>query len=158
MESDSHHIGAAIGRLPSGCAILTSAFEGASTGMLVSWMQQASFDPPAITVALKAGRPIQSLLDGSQRFVLNVVGDNPTAMFKHFGKGFALEEDAFVGLSTQSSPYGPVLADAMAHLGCVILNKMSVGDHHVYAAKVEVGDGETEAKPYIHLRKDGLKY
>ncbi len=158
MKSDSQHIGVAIGRMPSGCAILTCAHEGTSSGMLVSWMQQACFEPPSITVALLAGRPILSLLERSSRFVLNVIGENPTAMFKHFGKGFSLEEDAFVGLSTEASKYGPVLTDAIAHMGCHVVSQMSVGDHLVFAATVEAGEGDIEAKPYVHIRKDGLKY
>jgi len=158
MNAESHHVGAAIGRMPSGCAILTSQNEGTTSGVLVSWIQQACFEPPSITVAIKAGRPIQSLLEGSKRFVLNMIGENPTAMFKHFGKGFSLEEDAFAGLSMESTSYGPVLTDAIAHMGCVISDHISVGDHMVYVAKVEVGDGDVVAKPYVHLRKDGLKY
>ncbi len=158
MKSDSQHIGEAIGRMPSGCAILTCAHEGNSSGMLVSWMQQACFEPPSITVALQGGRPMLSLLEGSSRFVLNVIGENPTAMFKHFGKGFSLDEDAFEGVSTEPSEYGPVLADAIAKMGCVIVSQMSVGDHIVFAATVEAGEGDIEAKPYVHLRKDGLKY
>ena len=46
-------IGPVLGRTPSGVFILTaSSGDGQETGMLASWVQQASFDPPAITVAV----------------------------------------------------------------------------------------------------------
>ena len=102
MKADAESIGAGIGRIPSGCSILTVQHAGRSTGLLVSWVQQAAFDPPSISVAVKRGRPAEGLIDGSGRFVLNLVGEDPKPMFKRFGKGFSLEEDAFAGLAIEA--------------------------------------------------------
>ena len=75
----------AVAKIPSGVAVLTAADAGTSTGMLASWMQQAAFEPLMVTVCVKAGRPIETLVAASRSFVLNVLGENPTDMFKHFG-------------------------------------------------------------------------
>ncbi len=158
MKSDLDTVAAAIGRIPSGCSILTVEDDGESTGVLVSWVQQASFEPPAITVCLKRGRPVAGLVDRSQRFLLNVIGEDPSQMFKHFGKGFSLEQDAFSGLAVRSTEFGPLIESCIAHLGCQLIEKVSVGDHDVYVAEV-VGAGVVEdARPYTHLRKNGLSY
>lgn len=151
-------IGAAIGRIPSGCAIVTSSHDGVSTGMLASWIQQASFEPPCVSVCVKRGRPIAGLIDGSGRFSLNLVGDPPAALFKHFGKGFSLDEDAFAGLSVSPSDFGPLLDSAIARLCCRVLTRVSVGDHDAYFAEVIAASGQPGAGPYIHLRKTGLGY
>ena len=158
MKRDPESIGAAIGRIPSGCAILTAAHGGQSTGLLVSWVQQAAFEPPSVTVALKQGRPAGLLVDGSKRFTLNVIGDDPSAMFKHFGKGFGPDENAFKGIEIEASEFGPLLPECIAQLGCEVTHKVSVGDHDLYVATVVAGRGTAGAKPYIHSRKSGLSY
>ena len=45
------HIASVLGRLPSGLFILTARRGADETGMLASWIMQAGFDPPMITVA-----------------------------------------------------------------------------------------------------------
>src|SRR5437773_3544918 len=122
-------IAAALGRIPSGCAILTAKAGGRRTGMLASWMQQAAFEPPMISVAVHAGRPIEALIDESGQFVANVLSDNPGPMFKQFGKGFAPDEDAFVGLATQDHDAGIIIPDQIAWLACKVRGKHPAGDH-----------------------------
>ncbi len=53
---------------------------------------------------------------------------------------------------------GARLANAIAHLGCRIRDKLAVGDHILYAATVESARAVTGAKPYVHVRKTGLSY
>jgi len=141
MNTDLDQIGRALGRVPSGCSILTAQHSGCSTGKLASWVQQCSFEPPMVTVCVKRGRPILELIDGSKRFVLSVVGEDPTTMFRHFGKGFALDQDAFAGVETSDSEFGPVLSACIAHLGCVVKDRVSAGDHELFLAEVKAEIG-----------------
>lgn len=158
MDNKAESIGAGIGRIPSGCSILTVQHAGKSTGMLVSWVQQAAFVPPSISVGVKRGRPAAALLDGSGRFVLNVVGEDPKPMFKRFGKGFSLEEDAFEGLAVEASEFGPLIPECIAQLGCRVIDKVAIGDHDIYFAEVVAARGNTAMKPYVHVRSNGLSY
>lgn len=157
LSSGVDQIGAAIGRLPSGCHILTVARRGQSTGVLVSWVQQAAFDPPSISVCLRRGRPVQVLLEESGRFLLNVLGENVTEMMRHFGRGFSLEEDAFRGLDVFATPFGPGLGRCAAQLGCELSGSLPVGDHVLYVARVAAGAADGQ-NPYVHLRRNGLSY
>lgn len=158
IHEDSGQVAAALGRLPSGCAILTATQGDQSSGILVSWVQQVAFEPPSLVVAIHKGRPIAQLMDGSNRFALNVLGEDPTVMFKHFGRGFALEEDAFAGLDTERSDYGPLLLDCIAQMGCAIMQKVGAGDHDLYIAHVQAASARNEATPYVHVRKSGSTY
>ena len=45
-------VGRALGRLPSGVFIMSARHGGESIAMMVSWVQQAAFDPPALSVAV----------------------------------------------------------------------------------------------------------
>lgn len=158
MQTTDDAIGAATGRIPSGCSILTVAHGDQRTGVLVSWVQQASFEPLQLTVCVKRGRPAADLIDGAGRFVLNVIGDDPSVMFKHFGKGFSLEEDAFAGIDHGESDFGPVLPGCIARIGCEVKDRMAGGDHDVYLVDVKAGDGDAAESPYVHIRKSGKTY
>lgn len=158
LNSDLEAIGAALGRIPSGCSILTVAHGDTSTATLVSWVQQAALEPPCVSVAIKRGRPSAELIQRSQCFLLNVIGDDPSEMFKHFGKGFAVGEDAFAGVETTETPFGPLLEACIAHMGCRVINVAPAGDHDLYIAEVAAAHGAAEKQPYTHLRKSGLGY
>jgi len=156
--SNRDDIGAALGRIPSGCSILTTQHEGRSTGVLVSWVQQAAFEPPSLTVCLRQGRPAVDLIQESDRFLLNIIGQDSVPVFRHFGKGFTIQEDAFAGLEVDENEFGPLLPLGIAHLGCTVSKSLDVGDHRLFLAEVKWGRAATDAKPYTHLRKNGFSY
>jgi|CXWL01.1.fsa_nt_gi flavin reductase (DIM6/NTAB) family NADH-FMN oxidoreductase RutF len=159
LSSQREVIGAALGRIPSGCAILTVHHAGQSTGVLVSWFQQASFEPPSVSVGLRKGRPAGELVEQSGRFLLNIVGANPTPMFRHFGRGFSLSEDAFAGLDTAPTDYGTLIRSCLAHLGCSLSQKIAVGDHDLYIAQIDCATSPpTGQMPYVHTRNSGFSY
>ncbi|MBI4579832.1 MAG: flavin reductase [Planctomycetes bacterium] len=148
----------ALGQVPSGCFVMTACHGGKATGILASWVQQASFEPPMVTAAVKLGRPIQQLIEASGHFVLNHIPENPLSMFRHFGRGFRLEEAAFDGLSTQSDPAGVIIQECLGHLSCRVVGSLDAGDHRIYAAEIGGASLEGEGRPYVHLRTNGLQY
>ncbi len=148
----------ALALIPSGCSIITAGKGDSATGMLASWVQQASFDPPHVTVSIKEGRPIQAIIADSGRFVLNLLGEDPGAMFKHFGAGFGPGEPAFQGLAIVENEWGVELATAAGSLSCEVRSSAKAADHLVYVAEVCSTKTAGDQKPYVHLRKSGLSY
>jgi len=155
---DLDSIGKGLALLPSGCCILTACGPGRKTGMLASWVQQAAFDPPMVSVAVKRGRPIEELIHQSSRFVLNVLGEDPKPLFRHFGAGFGLEQDAFAGLAHLETGYGVELEAAAGTLSCMVTHVTSAGDHNLYLGQVAEAKAKPGARPYVHVRKNGLSY
>ena len=99
-------LAAALGRIPSGLFILTLRRDEIETGMLASWVQQCSFAPPCVSVAIQKGREIGTLLTPQSLFCLNILEEGQTDLIAHFGRGFTLKEDAFVGLHVRARPSG----------------------------------------------------
>src|ERR1700734_2559662 len=89
----------ALGRIPSGLFILTFRNGDRETGMLASWVQQCSFDPPQLTAAIKKGRDALAWLAKGVTFTVNVIPAGGKALVAHFGKGFELNQPAFEGLN-----------------------------------------------------------
>ena len=150
---------AALGRVPSGLFILTVRHGDAETGMLASWVQQCSFEPPQVSVALKRDRDVWAWLGEGAAFTLNILDDSQTDMIGHFGRGFALGEPAFTGLEVER-PGGaaPVLSEALAYLECRAAARLNAGDHDLLIARVGGGAMLSDGQPMIHVRKNGSHY
>ncbi len=96
--SKKHSFDPVIGHIPSGIFILTVGTGARATGMLASWVMQAGFEPPMVSVAVKLGRYVCDWLSEGQPFVLNLIGDGQKALLKHFSQGFEPGKPAFEGL------------------------------------------------------------
>lgn len=155
-------LGPALGKIPSGLAIATAQSGGQRTGFLASWFQQLSFAPPLVGVCIKAGRPIGALIEGSGFFALNLIAEGDSAALKRYGRGFEPGVDPWEQDPAELMPgkEAPVLQSGFAFLLLKHVRTLeSGGDHLIFVG--EVVDGavfKPEAKPYVHVRKDGFGY
>jgi len=149
-----------LGRVPSGIFILTVGVGQRATGMLSSWVMQAGFEPPTVSVAVKLGRYVCDWLSAGQPFVLNSLGESQTRLLKHFAKGFEPDASAFEGLDITHCPRGvPILTEAIGHLECEPTRHVDSGDHRIFLAKVVRGKlHNPDTKPMVHVRKSGANY
>jgi flavin reductase (DIM6/NTAB) family NADH-FMN oxidoreductase RutF len=149
----------ALGRVASGIYILTIGQAEKTTGMLASWVMQAGFDPPMVTVAVKKGRYVSDWLAAGEPFTLNIVGEKQSQFLKHFGKGFEPGEPAFAGVPTAEGDNGvPYLAEALGYLECQPKSHVDSADHRIYLAEVTGGKLLHETSPMTHIRKTGANY
>src|SRR5262249_31596341 len=81
-------LAATLGRVPSGLFILTARRDQAETGLLASWVQQCSFDPPRVSVALRRDRVVAGWLVDGALFALNVLGGGQSNLVSHVARGF----------------------------------------------------------------------
>lgn len=152
-------VGEAIGKIASGVSVLTSAGGGKRTGVLVSWVQQVSFDPPMILVAVKKGRPIEKLLGESGSFAVSVLAEDDNDLMRHFSRGYDLDQDAFANLDVATHVTGaPVLEGALAFMDCQVADTCTAGDHTVYVGQVVDGGMLSAGRPMVHIRKTGFSY
>jgi flavin reductase (DIM6/NTAB) family NADH-FMN oxidoreductase RutF len=159
QTGDSAGVMAALGRVPSGLFILTMRHGAAETGMLVSWVQQCSFDPPQLSVAVGRDRALSGWLVEGAALTLNIVAEGHRGLVSHFGKGFAAGEPAFTGLEVlRPDGAAPVLAEALAYLHCRVTGRFPAGDHDLVLARVVGGQVQHDGRPTVHVRKSGSHY
>ena len=151
----------AIGRLSGGLYIITATKGDVNSAMLASWVSQASFEPPGLTIAVAKDRAIESLMQVGDRFVLNILEEGKyQPLMKHFLKRFKPGADRFAGIKTQTAANGsPILTDALAYLECQVSSRMECNDHWIVYSHVDLGrvsnpDGLTA----VHHRKVGNHY
>jgi flavin reductase (DIM6/NTAB) family NADH-FMN oxidoreductase RutF len=159
-EELKHTAGKALGKVPSGVYILTASHGGESAAMMASWVQQAAFDPPAVSIAMAKGRAIAKLIHESKRLALSVLPQDDTSLMKRYARGVKDGEDPFAGVETFQTPGGvPAMKSALAWLECRLIHTADFGgDHDMLIAKVVAGDLLQEGKAFTHQRGNGFHY
>ena len=166
MKSLDGDLDKALGRLSGGLYVVTAqqgeGSEQRRGAMVASWVSQASFEPPGLTVAVAKDRAIEALMQVGDRFVLNVLAeDNHQGLLRHFLKRFPPGADRFAGVVTLegAAQGGPVLSDALAYLDCQVQQRMECADHWLIYAVVRGGNvADQQALTAVHHRKVGNHY
>ena len=153
-------IGKAIGRIPSGVYTLTTGAEGRWEVMMASWVQQAAFSPPSVSIAVHKERPVRGAILSSRRFALAVLPQDDTSLMKKYARGVAPGQDPFEGVETLRTPASiPVPAGALAWLDCELTQAFDFGgDHEIHVARVVAAKVLREGKSFTHLRGNGFHY
>ena len=164
-DSRSNPAVQALGRVVGSlCVLTTSKGEGQSRlggAMVASWVSQASFTPPGLTVAVAKDRSVETLLHSGDRFALNVLAaGRESGPMKQFLKPFAPGADRFAGLNLEQSPGGqPILPEALAWLEATVRRRMECGDHWLLYAEVNRGGVlDASASTAVHQRRSGANY
>ena len=165
QESRSNPAVQALGRVVGSLCVLTSrkgsGEQALSGAMVASWVSQASFSPPGITVAVAKDRAVEALLHVGDVFALNVLAaGRETGPMKQFLQPFSPGADRFAGLNLDTSPEGqPLLPDALAWLECCVKQRMECGDHWLLYAEARAGALlDPTGSTAVHQRRSGANY
>jgi len=141
---------------------IITAKKGEVTGaMVASWVNQASFQPLGLTIAVAKDRAIESLMQVGDYFVLNVLEEgNYQGLMKHFLKRFSPGADRFAGVKTQVAQNGsPILQEALAYMECKVASRLELSDHWLVYSTVDAGRvSKPDALTAVHHRKVGNYY
>ncbi len=151
----------ALGRLVGSLCIVTTQRQELKGAMVASWVSQATFNPPGLTVAVAKERAIESLLPIGSNFALNILEEGKhIELMKHFLKPFAPGEDRFANLDSQEGENGsPILSSALAYVECQVNNRIECGDHWVLYAIAENGKLLSDTGiTAVHHRRSGTHY
>ena len=155
----------ALGRVVGSLCVLTASKgkgdNNIKSAMLASWVSQASFSPPGLSIAVAKDRAVESLLQKGDTFALNILSSNNLKEpLKRFSKPFAPGENRFSGLEIEETPNGQIIIpDSLAWLDASVKERMECGDHWVIYAEVNYGDViRKDELTAVHHRKSGSNY
>jgi flavin reductase (DIM6/NTAB) family NADH-FMN oxidoreductase RutF len=157
----SAEIGGALGRVPSGLFVISWRSEDRDRVMLASWVMQAGFEPPMVSVAVAPSREFLGAARSGLPFVINVLAESQRSLLARFGKPIPDGEEAFGGIAMHRTADGVAMIDGVASwLSCRMVGECVVGaaDHVVVVARVDAASGTAVIEPLVHIRKNGLRY
>lgn len=158
---DKEAIAPALGKLVSGLYIISLKNGDQEAGFLASWVQQAGFEPPMITVAFNKQRKAHfDLLTQSGRLVVNIMAKENGKTMSRFFKPAPETGSIFDELETFTKQTGiPILKDSLGYLECQYKTEMESGDHIIVLLEVVNGGiNDAQLAPSTHIRPDGFKY
>ena len=138
-DGQTDRTGQAVGRVTGSLCVLTAKQDDTRLGVLTSWVSQASFNPPGLTIAIAKDQTADVLAQIDEPFVLNILKQGKN-LRRYFLKPPGPGEDPFATIATDTATNGcPVLIDALAYLECTVQNRMECGDHWLLYAVVDQG-------------------
>jgi flavin reductase (DIM6/NTAB) family NADH-FMN oxidoreductase RutF len=154
--------GSAVGHIASGLFVICAGDyeKKAIDGYLASWVQQVSFDPLMISIAIKPGRPSYDLIMSGIVFTVNIVGHHNSSYMNYFWQGYDPKNNPFDKLQIKQGKLGGIILEAAkSAIECKMHSSSRPGDHEVVIASVlncyVIND---DSNPLVHVRKTGLDY
>jgi len=122
--------------LTTGIYVLTVREGDVRHGMSASWVTPVSADPPRIAVAVDPRHLSHGVIERTQRFALNVVGEKGRHLEDYFHTGPAGANN-LKGVATEDSPAGlPFLPGAMVSIECRVESRHVAGDHTLFVVSL----------------------
>ncbi len=147
LESRSLPALRALGRVVGSLCVLSlrrgggeeeEAIEGA---LVASWVSQAGFSPPAISLSVGRDQPLADLLEVGEVFALNVLAaGRESRLLKSFLRPLPPAHGRLADLDLLESPSGqPLLKESLAWLEARVSQRVACGDHWLLVAEVIAG-------------------
>ena len=136
MDADAKKT--ALRMIPYGLYVLTAeGKDGKVAASTVNWVTQASFEPPLVSVGVKADSLAHGLIKETNAFALNVLGKGQDSAAYTFFKSLEREGDTIGGESFRAGQTGaPILESTPAFIECTLRDTLEQGDHSLFLGEV----------------------
>jgi|SRR5581483_10397189 len=124
--------------IPHALYVLTCRTQDRTAAATISWVTQASFQPPLVAIGLKKSSHTFETVNKAQSFVLNFLGTEQKNIAQVFFKHMEPEGGLLGGEAFQESPIlrHPVFPRMAGYIECRVLETVDRGDHAVLVAEV----------------------
>ncbi len=139
---DSQDYREVLTRFATGVAVVTTLEETPDGpqpwGTTVNSFTGISLDPPLVLVSIGQERSIHPIIERTDRFGVNILGEDSQALSDCFaGAPSPLPRSAFCNAPYALGKAGlPVLEGAIAYLSCTVERVIEAGDHTIYLGRV----------------------
>ena len=154
----------AVGRIVGSLCVLTTCQNHHHCGVLISWVSQATFNPPGLMLAISQAQSHQLIAQPGDQFVLNILKEGRTIR-RHFSDEIS---DSFDSVTTRVASNGClIIEEALAYLECTVQQHLAFdetltkgsSDHILLYATIDRGEVlENQGITAIQYRKSGSHY
>lgn len=124
----------------------------------VTWVSQASFNPPMISVGLENQSMAFSFAKETKTFAINILGKGQKEVAAKFFKHPKTEGNRLNGIEFETKTTGaPLLLPACAYLECKVIHLLSAGDHTIVVGEI-IEAGVRKQEESLVLASTGWSY
>jgi flavin reductase len=132
---DSRAFRVAMGRFATGVTVVTTDGPHGPHGMTANAVTSVSLDPPLILVCVGRSARLASYLTHGERFAINVLGEEHSALARYFARDWPSSRPApdhrFTTIAEATA-----LAGSIATVVCDVTERHSGGDHLIVLGRV----------------------
>lgn len=140
-----------------GMYVLSSKDKERLCASTVTWVSQASFSPPLISVCIKKNTLSYEVVKDSGTFILHILGEAQKKIASAFFKSTSVENFKINGYDYKISNGLPLIKGFPAYIVCSVEKIIELGDHPLFLAKVEDAI-VLEDMPGLELSSTGWSY
>jgi len=150
MPIDKDLFRAVLGRFASGVTIVTTTdADGRDQGMTVSAFSSLSLEPPLVLVCIDHNASVWPAFERAEHFAINILGSQQEALSRRFS---SRDGDRFASVGfTRGATGVALLDDTLASVECVVISRVSHGDHSILVGSVEGGTAR-DLQPLLYYR------
>lgn len=127
----------ALRMISSGLYIVTSSNGNDVSAATISWLNQASFQPPLIMMGIRKDSHTHALLEKTKVCAVHFLGRDQKHIAEAFFKPTKREGNKLSGWEYETKITGaPILKNVPAYVECKIVGSLPCGDHTVFVAEV----------------------
>ena len=140
-------------------AIVSSGKGTNAVGATVTWFTQSSFEPPLVTMAVKADSRLYDVISNNKNLVISLVSKNDKGLAGAFFKPGSWDGKTFGGFPAKAHELGGAILDSSpAWLACEVKTIVEVGDHHIIVSQVVDSGIHKEEEQAMCLSETGWHY
>lgn len=152
-DFDSRQLRHVLGDFATGVTIIANENEDGRLGITANAFTSVSLDPPLVLVSIANGTRMLARLEDQAPFSISILGGEQEDVARCYGSSKNPPDEAH-WIKLQDLP---VVAEAVAHLGCRVVARHAHGDHHVIIAQVDWLTRKTECSALtFHRGQFGL--
>lgn len=123
-----------IGHFATGVTVITAVDAEEQYGTTASAISSLSLEPPMLLICMDRQSTTGAAVGRVRRFAVNILNEHQDDLARRFA---TKAERKFDGVRLLAGRYGePLLADALAHVECHVVEEVSGGSHTVFLAEV----------------------
>lgn len=130
----AQHFRHVVGHLLSGVTVLTTMLDDVRYGMTASSVTSLSAEPAMMLICVNEAVPSCSAIARSGLFAVNVLSEAHGNLARQFATAAA---DKFAEVQLTVGARGlPLIAGALAHIECEVIEQLTGGTHRVFFGRV----------------------
>jgi flavin reductase (DIM6/NTAB) family NADH-FMN oxidoreductase RutF len=149
--ADSRRFAETMRRHAAAVTVVTSRLDGRPWGTTVTAFASVSADSPTVLVSLASAGSAAEAIEQTGRFGVSLLSDLQQTVARHCARAGAPRH-----LETFTSPCeressSPMIAGSLGHLDCELIDRLDVGDHTLFVARVRRVRSRAGGDPLVYV-------
>ena len=145
-------------KITYGIYILAVEVKNHYSAATITWVSQASFEPPLLMIGLKKTSNTYNSVIESKKFSINFLNDSQKNMAASFFKDTKYENGKLNGYDFEIGKRGvPIFKNINSYFECELLKIIECGDHDIIVAEIKNAENFSDLD-VLNLKDTGWKY